>query len=113
MGFVVGDVFAQCITGSPNINIFRSAELGAIGAGLDAVRQQMTNSTGKQGRVAEAANTSSNQAVWAPIVASAIYAVLKIVGGQPGEILQGIEVCLLNIPMHVCLLKIGFEYADF
>lgn len=89
----MGDVLAQSITGTPNLDVFRSIQLGAIGAGLDIFRQDLAiNTGGHTERIAKAAKTVSNQAVWAPIVACAFYAALKVVEGQPGEIVEGIEV---------------------
>lgn len=95
MGFVVGDVLAQSITGTPNLDVFRSVQLGAIGSALDIFRQDLAGNAGGHGeRIAKAAKTVSNQAIWGPIVACTFYAALKVAEGQPGEILQGVEVCL-------------------
>ncbi len=94
----MGDVLAQSITGTPNLDVFRSVQLGAIGAGLDIFRQDIAgNAGGHSERIAKAAKSVSSQAVWAPLVACTFYAALKVVEGQPGEILQGIEVRLFTL----------------
>ena len=93
---MVGDVLAQTITGTPNLDVFRSVQLGAIGTGLDIFRQDLaSNAGGHSERIAKAAKSVSSQAVWGPLVACTFYAALKVVEGQPGEILQGVEVCFL------------------
>lgn len=109
-------MLAQKITGTPNIDVFRSVQLGAIGAGLDIFRQDIAANSGGNGeRIAKVAKTVSSQAVWAPMVACAFYAALKVAEGNPGEIVQGLEVrytsshfsCLANVPQVVLLCSVG------
>jgi hypothetical protein len=103
VGFVVGDVLAQGITGTANIDALRSVQLGAIGAGLDLFRQDVAgNSSGRGERIAKVAQTVSSQAVWAPMVACAFYAALKVAEGNPGEIVQGVEVSRSKVNTFLC-----------
>ena len=64
-----------------------------MGSVLDIFRQDIAlNSEGRTGQVAKVAQKASSQLVWAPIVTCAIYAALKVIEGNPGEIVQGVEV---------------------
>ena len=94
-GFVIGDVLAQSITGG-QLDALRSVQLGVVGSVLDVFRQEAAKEDSKVGRAAAttaaAAQEVKNNLVWAPIVTCAIYAALKLVEGNPQEIVQGVEV---------------------
>lgn len=93
VGFVVGDILAQKITGG-GLDAFRSFQLGAVGAGLDVFRQEFSGKAEemKDGKLAQAAKAVTSQATWGPIVACGMYAAIKVAEGNPGEIVQGVEV---------------------
>lgn len=75
------------------MNALRSVQAGVVGSVLDIFRQDIAmNAEGRTGQVAKVAQQASSQLVWAPIVTCAIYAVLKVIEGNPGEIVQGVEV---------------------
>ena len=100
-GFVIGDVLAQTITGD-HVNALRSVQAGVVGSVLDIFRQDIAlNSEGRTGQVAKVAQKASSQLVWAPIVTCAIYAALKVIEGNPGEIVQGVEVSSALPPVNV------------
>ena len=92
---MIGDVLAQSITGG-QLDALRSVQLGVVGSVLDVFRQEAAKEDSKVGRAAAstaaAAQEVKNNLVWAPIVTCAIYAALKMVEGNPQEIVQGVEV---------------------
>lgn len=90
----MGDILAQKITGGGGLDVARSFQLGAIGAGLDIFRQDWAGKSEdiKDGKLAQAAKAVTSQATWGPIVACGVYAALKVAEGNPGEIVQGVEV---------------------
>ena len=94
VGFMIGDILAQKITGGDGLDAFRSFKLGAIGAGLDIFRQDWAGKADevKDGKLAQAAKAVTAQASWGPIVACGMYAAIKVAEGNPGEIVQGVEV---------------------
>ena len=104
VGFIVGDILAQRITGRAGLDVARSFQLGAIGAGLDIFRQDWAGKSEdiKDGKLAQAAKAVTSQATWGPIVACGVYAALKIAEGNPGEIVQGVEVrAIISWPCNV------------
>lgn len=108
VGFIVGDILAQKITGGDGIDAFRSFQLGSIGAGLDIFRQEFSGKAEdvKDGKLAQAAKAVTSQASWGPIIACGMYAAIKVAEGNPGEIVQGVEVrsvCLVSILNSVTL----------
>ena len=76
------------------MDAFRSFKLGAIGAGLDLFRQDFAGKAGEinNDKLAQAAKAVTSQATWGPIVACGMYAAIKVAEGNPGEIVQGVEV---------------------
>ena len=76
------------------MDAFRSFQLGATGAGLDLLRQDFAGKAGEitNNKLAQAAKAVTSQATWGPIVACGMYAAIKVAEGNPGEIVQGVEV---------------------
>ena len=110
----MGDILAQKITGGAGLDVARSFQLGAIGAGLDIFRQDWAGKSEeiKDGKIAQAAKAVTSQATWGPIVACGVYAALKIAEGNPGEIVQGVEVRpLLSWPCNVAANHTGASEA--
>ena len=103
---MIGDILAQKITGGDGLDAFRSFKLGAIGAGLDIFRQDWAGKAEevKDGRLAQAAKAVTAQASWGPIVACGMYAAIKVAEGNPGEIVQGVEVSTELFEGGTCFL---------
>ena len=103
---MIGDILAQKITGGDGLDAFRSFKLGAIGAGLDIFRQDWAGKAEevKDGRLAQAAKAVTAQASWGPIVACGMYAAIKVAEGNPGEIVQGVEVRKKALKGGTCFL---------
>lgn len=98
-GFVIGDILSQTIVGG-KVDAFRSVQAGCVGSALDILRQDIArNSEGRTGRAAKLAHDMSSQMVFAPIVMCSVYSILKIIEGNPGEIVQGLEDKLTALAM--------------
>ena len=100
----MGDILAQKITGGGSLDAFRSFQLGATGAGLDLFRQDFAGKAGEitNEKLAQAAKAVTSQATWGPIVACGMYAAIKVAEGNPGEIVQGVEVrSIVIVPVWI------------
>eukprot|EP00891_Asterochloris_glomerata_P002340 jgi/Astpho2/2340/Aster-05606 len=105
MGFILGDILAQRITGE-SFDAVRSLELGLYGAALDGpakhwLNRALTNFKGVKGAVS---NGAARNLVWMPIVTCLLYAGLKMAEGNPDDILANCQDKLLSMMVSNAVL---------
>ncbi|KAL0022613.1 hypothetical protein WJX77_010031 [Trebouxia sp. C0004] len=100
MGFIVGDILAQRLTGEA-FDAVRSLELGLYGTLLDGPIKHMFNKTvGRAvgtGARAKLAKTVADNAIWMPVSTCLFFAVLKLAQGQPEEIVSSCQDKMLSM----------------
>ncbi|DBA65533.1 TPA: hypothetical protein ACH3X2_003143 [Trebouxia sp. C0005] len=100
MGFIVGDILAQRITGEA-FDAVRSLELGLYGTLLDGPIKHMFNKTVDRavgtGTRAKLAKAVADNAIWMPVSTCLFFAVLKLAQGQPEEIVSSCQDKLLSM----------------
>eukprot|EP00891_Asterochloris_glomerata_P008929 jgi/Astpho2/8929/Aster-02611 len=98
VGFIIGDILAQQISGT-SFNPVRCLRLGAYGLFLDGpighqwyrLLDATVYPKDPQGTKAVLTKTALDQLVWAPVMTCIFFAVLKTLEGHPELILQTIQ----------------------
>lgn len=100
MGFIVGDILAQRLTGEA-FDAVRSLELGLYGTLLDGPIKHMFKKTVDRavgtGTRAKLAKAVADNAIWMPVSTCLFFAVLKLAQGQPEEIVSSCQDKMLSM----------------
>jgi protein Mpv17 len=121
LGFMIGDLLAQKLTGSTPFNVLRCLRLGTYGLTLDGpvghlwykLLDKTVYPDEPQANKTVLIKTAADQLIWAPVMTCVFFAVLKTLEGHPELIMQTIQDKLVRTVVANYVLWPAAHYINF